>query len=450
MMMNPATLAQDMLPPKTWVPLGIAYLAAALRANGFATRLKDLHDATWGEAATLIRDTAPDVLGISCFTFNRGNSLRLAAMARELLPEAFIVMGGAHATFFPEHVLDGGDVDAVVLGQGENTMVELVGCLARGEGLRAVPGLVYKREKQLVFTPRRETLADLDALPFPVYDAFDLSEYKSPEIPEHYLQLPGTHVISSRGCPYHCNFCSVNSFFGGRWSARSPGNVVDEVETLMRDHGVRHIYFSDDLFTLRRERTVGICKEIIHRKLELAWMAETRVDCVDAEMLRWMRQAGCYRIYYGVESGSPRILKSTNKGFTVEQVRTAFELTHKAGIEPCCFLMVGNPGENEESIEETIDLIRAIRPATTPVMGITTILPGTRHYEEAIRHGAISNGFWLSDNAPPLYTLEQDVDDLIALQIQLTKGISPELYEQMCALGFDDEYFRLRRMTKDW
>jgi radical SAM superfamily enzyme YgiQ (UPF0313 family) len=238
----------------------------------------------------------------------------------------------------------------------------------------------------------------------------------------------------------------VHHFCGGRWDCRSPGNVVDELERLVQEQGVRHVYFSDDLFTLSPQRTIGICREILERGLDLVWMAETRVDCVSEDVLRWMRQAGCYRIYYGVESGSPRILKAVNKRFTVAQVVQAFALTHQAGIEPCCFLMVGNPGETPETIAETIALIQAIRPATMPTIGITTILPGTKIYERAKRRGLISDDFWLTESPPPLYTGEHDLDDLIALQFQLTTGVCPELAEHLREMGFDEGFLQLRRL----
>ena len=460
-LMNPATFAPDLVPPKTWVPLGIASLASALRTSGFTAEYLDLHDYDWPFVEALLTESAPDMVGISCFTFGRGNAMRLAALSKRVLPEAPVVMGGPHATFFPAQVLGSGNVDLVVLGEGEITSVELARRLTEGPDRRSlreriqgreldnVLGIAFLRDGRVHQTPARESVTDLDVFPFPAYDAFDLDQYKSPEIPEQFLDLPGTHVMTSRGCPFKCEFCSVNRFFKGKWAFRSPESVADELEELMADKGVKHVYFSDDLFSLNQKRTIGICKEILDRKLDLVWMAETRVDCVNEEMLAWMRKAGCYRVYYGVESGSPRILKSVNKGFTTAQVRRAFDMTHRAGLEPCCFLMVGNPGETEETIDETIEFIQEIRPASSPIVGITTILPGTKQYELSKMQGLITDDFWMSDEAPPLYTGEYDVDDLIQLQIRLARGVCPEVYEQMRAMGMDDDYFRLRRMMRE-
>lgn len=445
-LMNPVTFSADLLPPKTWVPLGIASLASSLRAKSFDVAFYDLHEYDWPLVEARLSECAPGLVGISCFTFGRANAMRLAALSKRLFPATPVVMGGPHATFFPDQVLASGHVDVVVLGEGESTIVELAQRLDQGRNLDDVRGLAFLRDGQMHRTPARESVTDLEVFPFPAYDAFDLAEYKSPEIPPQYQPLPGTHVMTSRGCPFHCEFCSVNTFCNGKWAFRSPGNVADELEQLVADRGVRHVYFSDDLFSLDHQRTLGICKEILDRKLDLVWMAETRVDCVNEELLAWMRKAGCYRVYYGVESGSPRILKAIHKGFTTAQVRRAFHMTHQAGLEPCCFLMVGNPGETPDTIDETIALIREIRPATSPIVGITTILPGTRQYALSKRQGLISDDYWLSDEAPPLYTGEYDVDDLIQLQIQLTRGICPEVYEQMCAIGLDDDYFRLRRL----
>ncbi len=447
-LMDPATFSEDMLPPKSWVPLGIAYLGAVLRRHGYSAGILDLHDYSWEEVMALLEVEAPDIVGISCFTANRTQAWRLAHLAKELLPDATVVMGGPHATFFPLQVLKHMSADIVVLGQAEETIVELVRCLAENGNLDEIHGIAYKKHGRFIITPAGTQAPDLDALPFPAYDAFNLQAYKSSEIPPQYIGLAGTHLLTSRGCPFHCQFCSVNHFFNGKWAFRSPDSVADELEMLIEEHNVRHVYFSDDLFTLDHNRTVGICKEILRRGLDLVWMAETRVDCVNEEMLFWMRKAGCYRVYYGVESGSPRILRAISKGFTVANVRNAFAMTHKAGIEPCCFLMVGNPGETPDTINETISLIREIRPATLPIMGITTILPGTGHYELAKQQGLISDAYWLTSLAPPLYTGEQSVDDLIALQLQLTRGIAPQVYEQLCHMGFDDNYFRMRRMAR--
>ncbi len=446
--MNPMSLEADLKPSKTWVPLGIAYLAKSLCTSGFDVEFKDLHDYEWNEVEKLISDISPDLIGISCFTFGRIESLKAAALAKRVNPNITVVMGGPHASFFPEQILMNESVDIVVLGEGEVTIVELAGCLAEKENLDQIKGIAYKKNGRIYRNLPRPRVKTLDEFKFPAYDAFDINQYKSPEIPPQYSDLPGTHVITSRGCPFQCKFCSVNHFFNGKWAFRSPKNVVDEVEMLIHTLGVRHIYFSDDLFTLNHDRTIAICREILDRKLDFVWMAETRVDCVNEDMLYWMRKAGCYRLYYGVESGSPKILKLINKGFTVKQVQTAFKITHNAGIEPCCFLMVGNPGETPGTIFETVNLIFKIRPTALPIIGITTILPGTDQYELSKKQGIITDDYWLSDDPPPLYTGEYSVDDLIYLQMLLIKGICPELYAYLCEMGFDENYFHMRKINR--
>lgn len=448
LIMNPETLEEDLCPPKTWVPLGISYLASSLKESGFEAIARDLHDWQWEQAGTLIRNTTPEIVGISCFTFNRFNSFRLASWVKSIDPEIKVVIGGPHATFFPVQILTNYNhiIDVVVLGQGEDTLVKIVRCFHESKGLEDIPGLAFERDGQVhVSLPPWNSLC-LEDIPFPDYNSFDLMEYKSPEIPPQYQELPGTHIITSRGCPFNCFFCSVGKFFGGKWNSRSADNVLDELEMLAEERGVQHVYFSDDLFTLSHSRTVEICRKMIDRGLEMAWVAETRVDCVNQEMLSWMKKAGCYRIYYGLESGSPRVLKNIRKGFTVTQVEKAFRMTHQAGIEPSCFLMIGNPGESPETIGETVDLIWSIKPATMPILGITTVLPGSELYESAKKQGLIEDSFWLSEKPPPLYTGEHTEDELIALQLLLTKGINPHLYEQLCEMGFDESFFHLRKL----
>jgi radical SAM superfamily enzyme YgiQ (UPF0313 family) len=446
--MNPETLEEDLCPPKTWVPLGISYLASSLKVAGLEVIARDLHDWRWEEAGRLIKNSAPDIVGISCFTFNRFNSFRLASWIKSIDSEIKVIIGGPHATFFPVQILTNYSdiIDVVALGQGEETLVRIVRSFQEKRGLENIPGVAFVRNGQVHVNSSPCNSLCLDDIPFPDYKSFDLMEYKSPEIPPQYQEHPGTHIITSRGCPFNCLFCSVGKFFGGKWNSRSADNVLDELEMLASERGVQHVYFSDDLFTLSHSRTVEICRKMIDRGLEMAWVAETRVDCVNEEMLSWMRKAGCYRIYYGLESGSPRILKYIRKGFTVAQAEKAFRMTHQAGIEPSCFLMVGNPGESPETIGETVDLIWAIKPATMPILGITTILPGSELYESAKKQELIDDNFWLSENPPPLYTGEHSEDELIALQMLLTKGINPDMYEQLCEMGFDENYFRLREI----
>ncbi|KUK41502.1 MAG: Radical SAM domain protein [Clostridia bacterium 62_21] len=433
-------------PAKSWVPLGVAYLGAALRAAGHDVTVRDMHSFSWAEVESELRAIGPDVVGVSCFTMWRSGALEVARMAKELNPDVTVILGGPHSTFFPAHIFEPAPVDAVVLGEGEQTLVELVGVLERGEDPVGVKGLVLRRDGVVVETGSRPRLAELDTLPFPLYDHVDLAEYKSPEIPPPFQPLAGTHIITSRGCPFSCRFCSVPSFWGRRWRARSPGNVADELEWLYKDYNVRHVYFSDDLFSFDRERVAAICREILRRKLDIVWMAETRVDCVDREMLRWMRRAGCYRIYYGVESGSARILRNINKGVTPDQIKYAFKITHEAGIQPCAFLMVGNPGEDESTIDETIALVREIRPATTPIIGLTQLMPATHLYEQGKAAGLVSDDFWRGNRHAPFYTAEHSVEELVELQFRLTRGVAPELYRMLEAMGLGSGYLHLRRL----
>lgn len=435
-------------PDKTWVPLGIAYLGSRLSEAGYDVAVRDMHSYTWEDVKRTMTDIAPQVIGTSCFTMWRAGAVRTAALARECCPDAHIVFGGPHASLFPEQMFQLTPVDTVVIGEGETTMVELAGVLSRGEDRAQVKGIAYQVDGRVVKTEPRPFVSDLDRLPFPDYRTFDLDEYKSPEIPPPYLALKGTHIISSRGCPFSCRFCSVNRFWGRKWRPRSPMNVVDELEWLYRDYDVRHVYFSDDIFTLDQDRVVEICREILRRKLEVVWMAETRVDCVGKEMLSAMRQAGCYRIYYGVESGSPTVLKKIGKGFTAGQVKKAFAATHEAGIEPSCFLMIGNPGESETTIDETAVLIKEIQPATMPIMGLTQLLPGSALYELGQSQGLINDDFWLTDRQAPFYTAEHDVEELIGLQFRLTKEIAPEMYQMLQSMGFNENYFKMRRLFK--
>jgi len=406
----------------TWLPLGIAYVGAVLGEEGYEVKISDMVAHTWERVESDIKHEDPEVVGISCFTDRRAEAWKVARIARKINPNAKVIMGGPHSTFFPYQTFQQAPIDAVVMGEGEVTTLELLKAIEKGTDLSQVKGIAFRHDTHVFITEPRQFIKDLDSVPFPLYRDFNLRKYEPDHVREEYREFVSCNIITSRGCPFACQYCSTSRYWGRRWRARSPTNIVDEIQMLYDTYDVRNILFFDDNFTLDKKRVIQICKEILARKLDVVWSAQTRVDCVDKDLLQWMAKAGCFEILYGVESGSEKILRNINKGFTVNDIRRAFKLTHEAEIDPIAFLMVGNPGEDSRTIDETIHLIKEIKPALPPSCSITQVFPNTPLYELAKRRGMVSDGYWMIDKPSPYFTVEHTYWELLLLWARLKLG----------------------------
>lgn len=383
-------------------PLGLGYITAVLKQNGYNAKVLDMFDYDWAEVSSSISKENPDIVGVSCLTNARANSLRTAKIAKEVNPQAKVILGGPHASCMYKQILEHYPVDAVVIGEGEITAVELTRAFEAGSDLKAVAGIAYKKNGEVTVTGARAFIRDLDSLPFPAHEQFDLSRYKKEGVDVNKRMVD---IITSRGCPFKCLFCSSCKFWGKIWRYRSVKNIVDEIELLNKGLGVDAFNFSDDIFTIRKGNVIEMCKEILERGLRITWFAQSRVNCISEEMLGWMKKAGCKTIAFGIESGSPRILKTIDKDITVEQAIGAFRITKEAGLNADAFFMVGNPGETEESIEETCALIDKTMPHHI-VVSVTAVYPESGLYELARKNNMLDENYWLSDRPAPAYTVE--------------------------------------------
>ncbi|MDH4209202.1 MAG: radical SAM protein, partial [Anaerolineae bacterium] len=293
-------------------------------------------------------------------------------------------------TFFHEQILrENPAVDAVIRGEAEATVRELALRLAAGEDLSQVLGLTYRRGGEVLVNPPRPLIEDLDSLPFPARHIVRQEGYRA----AIYSGVRPTAMVSSRGCPYHCVYCLwPDTLYGHKFRARSAANVVDEIEQAVRDYGVDEIYFDDDCLTLSKKRVLEICRLILERGLEVKWIVQARVDTVDREVLAAMKEAGCHYILFGVESGSPRMLEIMKKRITLDQVRQAFKDCREVGIKTQAFFLFGVPGENRETIEETIQFAKEIDADSTQ-FAIAIPHPGTQLYETCM-----DNGWLVFDN----------------------------------------------------
>jgi len=279
------------------------------------------------------------------------------------------------------------EVDIVVREEGEQTMLELVKVLERSSsnGLKRVLGITYREGSNIRSNPPRPPILNMDTLPFPAFHLLPMGKYRLH--PPFGRQTPAMPIITSRGCPFRCIFCS-KAVFGKKYRSNSPAYIVDEIRFLKEKFGVKEIKFYDDVFTLDRKRVVAICTQLKEWGIDIPWSCETRVNLVDDELLRVMKDAGCYMIEYGVESGNQEILNYLKKGITLEKTIEAFKLTHEAGIETVAYFMLGSPQETSKTIQETIEFAKKIDPDFVQ-FSITTPYPGTELYSLAVEEGYV-------------------------------------------------------------
>jgi radical SAM superfamily enzyme YgiQ (UPF0313 family) len=342
------------------IPLGLAYLAGYLQRAGHTVGIVDYQVGDY-DIGKEIRRFRPDILGLSICSPAVAHALDLAATARAVRPDLLIVAGGAHVTAYRTSFLASApDIDVLVIGEGELTIVELVRRCEASESLTGLPGLVRREDGQVIEEAGESPIIkDLGELPMMPLELFEVRKYFP--LPGTFRRLPSIPMATTRGCPFKCTFCNSK----GVWShvrTRPPLAVADEIERVVRDWGAREIYFVDELFTVRKRSVQTLCEELLRRNIRVGWKCCSRVDTVDAETLKLMKRAGCFMISYGVESGDDRILKIMKKGTTTDQVRSAFRATKAAGIDTMAFFMLNSYGETKESIEKTLQFSRELQP----------------------------------------------------------------------------------------
>ncbi len=384
-------------------PLGIAYLGAILENAKHETKLFDYFNAEMDkveeEFIRMVKEEKPNVIGFSILSMNRTASFDLIKRIKSFAPETKIIAGGVHCSVLYEQLLKNFPIEAICLGEGENVVTPLVESIFDKKALKDVKGIAYMDENgNIAVTPAPE-MTKLDDVPFPKHDVFLTDKSKT------------LYMITSRGCAGRCVFCSTTSYWK-IWRTRSPKNVVDEIESVKkRFPNIDTILFLDDAFTLDNNRAINICKEIINRGIKVKWTCQARVTPISMEMLEWLKKAGCTEIAYGVESGSDRMLQEMKKYITSAQIITAFDLTRKVGIIPDPYLMIGLPSESNETINETIALLKRIKCVARSV-AILELYPNTEIYRIAKAQGFITDDYWLTDKPIPIYTYEHSLPDL--------------------------------------
>ena len=365
-------------PNSGFIPLGIGYLAAVLEENGYAVDVIDcqVQQYTSSDLESELERLQPDVIGITSTTLTYKSATEIVQAAKKACPNSLTIMGGPHVTVLDDQSLnEQPELDIIVRGEGELTLLELVDRISKSnmKNLDRVLGITFRQNGQIIQTPDRPFIQNIDRLPYPAFKHFDVSKYRI--FGKTYLP-----VITSRGCPFQCTFCLASKMCGRGFRARSPKNVVDELEYLRDMFGADAFSFYDDTFTFDRKRARDICKEMKNRKLDLQWDCRTRVDRISKEDLQILKDANCQLIHFGVESGSQKMLNLMKKGTTVEQNAQAIKWAKDASISVAISVVVGYPGETPELLQETLDFMYKTRPDYV-YMCVAIPYPGTEMYD---------------------------------------------------------------------
>ena len=382
------TLINPPYPPNVhshppFIPLGIAYLGAIAEKQGHQVTVIDCQaeKLTYKTFIDRIKQTPSDVIGVTATTLLYKSAMNLITLAKQEHPQAYTMLGGSHGTFWDVNALNEyPNLDIVVRKEGEITFKEILEKLQTKTSLNKVLGITFRNQKnEIIQNPDRPFIENLDALPFPAHHILPLNTLKR----MGKVLFP---LISSRGCVYWCDFCSTVRMFGRGYRMRSPKNIVDEMEMIHNKYGANQFTFYDDAFSVDRKRIMDFCKELHDRKLDLIWDCGTRVDMVDRELLQTMRKSGCIAVWLGVESGNEVILGAMNKGLKLNQTRLAYKIAHEVGLMTIANVVIGFPGETEQTAKQTINFVKELNPDDVGFY-VATPYPGTPLYEQVKKNG---------------------------------------------------------------
>lgn len=408
-------------------PLALGYIAKILLNLGHDVEVLDIwaHQWTNEEVLKKLQKLDYDIAGISAISTQYAYVKWLTAELKNT-NSGKIIVGGALATFSPELVLENTQTDICVIGEGEITTKDL---FENFDNLSKVKGIYFKQDGEIVKNLPREYVKDLDSIiEIPAWDLFPMDIYLKHCRVFGRPDIKALNVITMRGCPYNCRFCSRTFFKGMRF--RSVDKVVQEIQWLMEKYGIRGIFFTDDTFVANKKRVYELCDKL--EPLNIKWNCQGRANLVDIELLKRMKKAGCVAVGYGIESGSQRILNNMNKKVTVEQAERALRDTVKVGMLPIVQMMYGYPGETRETLQETVQFFKQI-PYLGP-RGIltaidftpTTPLPGSELYDQTLKKGLIKN------EEKYLYSLEAGyMPDGARLLVNFTEFNNEEFYQLM-------------------
>ena len=395
--------------PNIWVPLGLTYIAAVLEKDGHTVEIVDMNEKKMNDddlRANLKEDV--DVVGITGMITEYQKILKIIDIAKDKFLDRKVILGGPLATTLPQQLLEQSKADFIVIGEGENTMPILIHAMERGSDLAEIRGIAYKKpffkkesftkekikkEKKVVINEPVIPIDNIDTIPFPARHLLDMEKYIKNHFEsfgfeiDNFDKIRSTNLTSSRGCPYNCTFC-FKGMWGYKWRGRSAENIIAEMELLNEKYNVNGFFFVDDLFVLDKKRVFEFASLLRKSGLDVVWYCNGRANLMQKDMLKAMHDAGCVGIAYGIESGNQSILDSMRKNITIEQTKNVVKWTKEIGINAAGYFMIGMIGETKETIMDTINFAKEL-DLDFYGFSITTPLPGTELYTEAIKKGLI-------------------------------------------------------------
>ncbi len=400
-------------------PIGLMYVAAALEKAGFTVQMLDnyLMKKPVEEVKELITKLNPLMVGITCGSATYARCVETAKAIKEAKPDCTIVVGGWHASYLPETLLSHPEIDYAVMGEGERAITQLASALANSNltEASAIAGVACRGKNGNILNPP-QFIENMDEIPYPARHLLPLEQY---DRTIEFLDAKPADVMSiSRGCVFNCGFCETRKLWGNICRGFSPQRVIGEIEDLMARYGTKGIYFINDNFTLNKERTKQLCSLMIEKKLNLEWVCDTRVDLVDEELLALMSRAGCKVIWFGVESGSEKVLQRIGRNTKLEQVETAFKLCKKHGIKTACSFMLGLPDETLADMEVSLKFAKKLDPDFC-MFNIFIANPDSRLYNEMLQSGKYTK---LDEYLLSVKTDEYDFESLKAVQWRFFKS----------------------------
>ncbi|HBO97406.1 MAG TPA: hypothetical protein DD648_05180 [Candidatus Omnitrophica bacterium] len=362
------------------MPLNMLYLASYLNSNGKNCKIYELGIFDYKDAfvdgdrirfgisdekiVEIIKKENPILVGVSCmYSRHYLDIIAIADLIKKVNPKIKIVTGGNHASIFSEMVLKNNSFDFVVRGEGEETLLELTRAVTRGEmDFSGIQGLAYKdRNERIIINKSRALIRNLDTLPLPDYSLLEVKKYSSLSYKSPYLmRYPSVGVMSSRGCPGNCKFCTVKAVWGRTWRGKSAGKVVDEIEILHKQYGIHEFSFLDDSAAINKRRWAAISDEIIKRKLDIKWSTPNGIAhwTLDKPLLVKMKKAGCYRITFGIESGNLKTREYIDKRHSLDQAKEMIRYANQIGMWTICTHILGFPYETREQIQDTVQFAK--------------------------------------------------------------------------------------------
>lgn len=404
--------------------LGIFYVATYLKSRQPDVELKVIdcpsENISFEQYENIVKQFKPDLIGITAVTFTIIDALETVKVTKRILSNTFICIGGFHSTLFPRETLRQHGVDFVVVGEGEITFNELVKELKNEtQNFYTIRGLGFRDGAEIIINPSRSLIEDLDGLPFPDYHLVNI---------KNYTHVLGKNAVtlslqSSRGCPFGCIFCDIRRT---KFRFRSAKSIVEEISYWYNEN-IRSFFMVDDNFVIRHERLLDICSQIKERKMKIDFKISARVNAVNREMLIALKDAGCSRINFGVESGHKKHLDYLEKGITPEQIEGAFYVCREVGIEAFAYMMIGIPGETKEEMYDELNFLKRIK-ADYASFAVCSPYPKTQLYEKLLKKGIIKHDYWqdfadnpIEDFVMPLVPGHYSSGELRAIQADLTR-----------------------------